>query len=65
MAGLSFLVPSQPHGPAASKVLTESFLAVPKARDFMSDFKIHHLINMSASGDWQHSSGKENKNGSR
>lgn len=58
---LHSLVPSQPCGLAVSKVLTEIFLAVLKATDFMSDVKIHSLINMSAPGDWQHSSRKENK----
>lgn len=45
----------QRHGLALSMVLTECFSAVAKATDFMSDFKMHSLINMSASGDWQHS----------
>lgn len=45
----------QRHGLALSAVLTECFSAAPKATDFMSDFKMHSLINMSASGDWQHS----------
>lgn len=45
----------QSHGLALSMVLTECFSAVPKATDFMSDCEMHSLINMSASGDWQHS----------
>lgn len=45
-------------GLALSTVLTECFSVIPKATDFMSDFKILSLMNMSASGDWQRSSWK-------
>lgn len=45
-------------GRALSAVLTDCFSVIPKATDFMSDFKILSLINMSASGDWHRSSWK-------
>ena len=55
--------PRRPHWLAPSKVVTACFSAAPEAADFMSDFKIHRLINTSASSDWQHSfwKGKQKK----